>query len=142
MTKTQTLLIVIIAIVLVALSGCTEMNMEKNMEQGGMPAAENPAAKETKEAVIKGDYQEIDLRINATGYSPNVIIAKKNIPLRLNIYALDDAGTGSTIIFPDFGIEKNFFPGSLGLIQISPTQEGTFKFRCPMDMHRGELIIK
>ncbi|MCZ7398650.1 MAG: cupredoxin domain-containing protein [Candidatus Methanoperedens sp.] len=154
MTNTQRLLILILAVVMVVSSGCTEKtadaasgmksqhnNTEKNMEPGGMPTIEKQESKESKEAVIKGDFQEIDLKINASGYSPNVIIAKKDIPLRINIYAQDESHA-NTIVFPDFGIEKKIFPGSLGIIEILPTQEGTFKFRCPMDMVRGELIIK
>lgn len=154
MTKTQTLLIVILMAALVVLSGCTEKtgdvpsgtkpqqnNMEKNMEPGGIPTTEKQVSKETKETVIKRDFQEVDLKVNASGYSPNVIIAQKNIPLRINVY-MEDESHASTIVFPDFGINQKFFPGSLGLIRISPTQEGTFKFRCPMDMVRGELIIK
>lgn len=163
MTTTERLLIVILAAALVVISGCTEKtgdvpsgmksqhnnseknmehNTEKNMEPGGMPTTEKQESQDRKETVIKGNFQEVDLKINASGYSPNVIIAKKNIPLRINIYAQDDAGQASTIVFPDLGIEKTFFPGSLGLIEILPANEGTFKFRCPMDMHRGELIIK
>lgn len=136
MKNKQILLIFILAAVVV--SGCTE----KKMEMGSMPVKDNPEQKEIKEAIINGDYQEVDLKINSSTYSPNVIIAKKNIPLRINIYAQEDAGQASTILFPDFGIEKTFLPGRLGLVEILPTQEGTFKFRCPMDMHRGELIIK
>lgn len=154
MTNTQRLLIVILAAALVVLSGCTEKtgdvpsgtksqqnNIEKNMDPTGMPTIEKQVSKEIKETVIMGDFQEVDLKVNASGYSPNVIIAQKNIPLRINVY-MEDKSHASTIVFPDFGIEKKIFPGSLSLIQISPTQEGTFKIRCPMDMVRGELIVK
>jgi hypothetical protein len=61
MTNTQKLLIVILTGSLILISGCTEKSMESgSMASGGMPATENAAAKEIKEAVIKGDYQEID----------------------------------------------------------------------------------
>lgn len=156
MTNTQRLLIVISAVALVVSSGCMEKpgnadsgmksqqnNTEKNMEPGGMSTKDPQESKESKEAIIQGDYQEIDLKINASGNSPNVIIAKKNILLRINIYY--DVSHAMKIAFPDFGIEKRLLPGSLSSIQILPAHEGTFKFGCPMDdmvMCRGELIVK
>ncbi len=156
LTNTQKLLIVIFAVVLVISSGCMKKTgndasgmksqqntTEKDMEPRGMPTTENLGSQDWKEAVIKGDYQEVDLKIYASGNSPRVIIAKKNILLRINIYY--DVSHAMQIIFPDFGIEKRLLPGSLDLIEILPAQEGTFKFGCPMDdmdMCSGELIVK
>lgn len=154
MTDTQRFLILILAVLLVISSGCTEKtgdaasgiksqhnNTEKNMDSGSMPTTEKQMSNESKETIINGEFQEVDLKVNASGYSPNIIIAQNNIPLRINVY-IEDESHASTIVFPDFGIEKNLFPGSMGLIQISPTREGTFKFRCPMDRIRGELKVK
>lgn len=134
MANTQRSLIVILAVSLVVSSGCTEKT--------GDAASSMTSEQNRKEAVIKGNYQEVELTINASGYSPNVIIAKRNIPLKIYIYSEDESGHSNKIVFPDFGIEKTVFPGSRGLIEILPSQEGTYKFRCPMDMVSGELIIK
>ncbi len=98
--------------------------------------------KKVKEAFIVNDFQEVDMTINASGYSPNVIVAKKGIPLKIKIHSEENAGCVSTVVFPEFGIEKTVSAGSSGVIEILPAQEGTFNFRCPMDMVRGELIVK
>lgn len=97
--------------------------------------------KEVKEVSIINDFQEVDITINVSGYSPNVIMAKKGIPLKINIHSEEDAGCSRTVVFPDFGIEKTVSAGRSGSVEILPDQEGTFKFRCPMDMVRGELIV-
>lgn len=95
-----------------------------------------------KEAVIKENSQEINLTINASGYSPNVIIAQKDTPLIINVHSEEDAGCASKVVFPEINIEKTIPAGSTGIIEILPAQEGTFEFMCPMAMVRGELIVK
>jgi hypothetical protein len=142
-TTTRKLGIIILITAVIVLSGCTEKTQVDSSDM--QPTIHNMTDRQVykedvKEAVIKGDFQEVDLHVNGSGYSPNVIIAKKNITLRINVY-MQDESHASEIVFPDFGIDKEFKPG-LGLIEILPTKEGTFKFRCPMDMVRGELIIK
>lgn len=96
---------------------------------------------ERKEAVVKDSYQEIDLQITALKYSPDVIIARSGIPLKINVRADENAGCAREIIFPDFNIDKIIPAGGLAVIKINPAQEGEFVFRCSMDMVRGKLII-
>lgn len=97
---------------------------------------------ENKSAIVKGDYQEIDLKIGASRYSPNIIFAKKGIPLKINLYADENAGCAREIIFPDFNIDKIVPAGGKEIIEINPIKEGEFKFRCSMDMIRGKLIVE
>ncbi|MBI4738963.1 cupredoxin domain-containing protein [Candidatus Woesearchaeota archaeon] len=106
------------------------------------PYLQELTKEDIKETVIKGNYQEIDLQITASKYSPNVIIAKKNIPLKINLYAAENAGCAREIIFPDFNVDKIVPAGGKETIEINPTEAGEFKFRCSMDMVKGKLIIK
>ena len=103
--------------------------------------AQEMMSKEVKETVINNKVQEVDLKINASGYFPDTIIAKKGIPLKINVHSDNDAGCATDIVFPDFNIEKIIPAGSSDLIEILLSQEGTFNFRCSMDMFRGKLII-
>lgn len=146
MTNTQKLLIILLAVVLAASSGCTEKSGISGMKQNddgmtGMTKEKQEFRERMKEAIVKGDYQEVDLKINASGYTPNVIIAKKGIPLKINIHTEEDAGCASEIVFEDFNVEQAVPAGTSGSIEILPAHEGTFNFRCPMDMVRGKLII-
>ncbi|PWB49695.1 MAG: hypothetical protein C3F06_14100 [Candidatus Methanoperedenaceae archaeon] len=144
-----TLLIIILTATLVVSSGCTEksgilgISDTKPHNEGMEPIGMTKEKQESREqeAIMKGDYQEVDLKINASGYTPNVIIAKKRIPLKIKINSEEDAGCASEIVFEDFNIRKVVPAGSSGSIEILPAQEGTFNFRCPMDMVRGKLII-
>ena len=109
------------------------------------PYLQELAKEERKEAVIRGSYQEsyqeIDLKITASKYYPNVIVAKKDIPLRINVQAEKNAGCAREIIFPDFNIDEVVPEGGSKIIEINPTKQGTFVFRCSMDMVHGKLII-
>lgn len=97
---------------------------------------------ERKETTVKENYQEIDLRITSSKYSPNVILAKKNLLLKINLYAEQNAGCAREIVFPDFNINKIVPAGGKETIEIMSTKEGEFKFRCSMDMVRGKLIVQ
>lgn len=137
-TKAQKTAIVMLGIAFLMVStGCTE-----KIEEPGMEMQMNVNDEIIREAVMKSDYQEIDLQISATGYSPDVIIAKKGIPLKINVHSTEDAGCATEILFPDFNIDTKVPAGSSDLIEIMPAEEGTFQFRCSMDMYRGKLIIK
>lgn len=125
-----------------ALKGSGSLSKENNQNSQLPPYLQELMKEEKKEAVIKGDYQEIELKIGASKYSPNVIIAKKGIPLKIYLYADENAGCTREILFPDFNVDKIVPAGGKETIEINPTEEGEFKFRCSMDMIKGKLIIK
>lgn len=92
-------------------------------------------------AKVNGNVQEISLTISGGRYSPNLITVKKGIPLKITVTAAANAGCAREILFPDFGIDKVVPPGSTALIEFTPGNEGTFAFRCPMNMARGKLVV-
>src|SRR5574341_1401850 len=95
-------------------------------------------AEERKETTLQGDYQVVDMVITQSRYSPNVIVAKKGIPLKLNIRADDTAGCAREIVFPAFNIKRIVSNEGITL-DLMPNEAGTFKFHCSMDMARGKL---
>ncbi len=108
-----------------------------------LPAYLQQATQEVRsEAVIVGDHQEVELTIANSAYSPNVIVAKKGVPLKINVKAEESAGCGSEILIPDFKIRKIVGAGTSGVIELMPNKEGTFKFMCSMDMARGKIIVQ
>lgn len=138
------------------ISGCTQKTGDNF--SGEMTQRHNPDLKDspmntsmpmntingtliTKEASIKNDYQEVDMQIKADGYSPDVIIAKKGIPLKINLTSDNDAGCAIDIVFPEFNINRTVPAGSSEVIEIMPERKGTYNYRCSMDMYRGKLII-
>jgi heme/copper-type cytochrome/quinol oxidase subunit 2 len=120
----------------------TDYRLQTNSQDSLPPFFQELTKEEKKETTIKDNYQEIDLRITSSRYSPNVIIAKKNLLLKINLYADKNAGCAREIVFPDFNINKIVPVGGKETIEFTPTKEGEYKFRCSMDMVRGKLIVK
>lgn len=117
-------------------------NTEENKTGSLPPFLQELMKEERQETTLKDNYQEIELRIGASKYSPNVIVAKKGIPLKINLYADENAGCTREIVFPDFNINAIVPAGGRETIEFTPEQEGEFIFRCSMDMVRGKLIIQ
>lgn len=108
-----------------------------------LPAYLQQATQEVREeAVQKDGYQEVALTIANSAYRPNVIVAKKGVPLKINVKAEETAGCASEIVIPDFKVRKIVGPGTSGVIELSPNEAGTFKFHCSMDMARGKIIVQ
>lgn len=108
-----------------------------------LPSYIQQASQEIKaEAVMKDGFQEVEMTIANSAYSPNVIVAKQGILLKIKVHADQSAGCGSEIVFPDFNIRKIVPAGADGVIELTPNKAGTFPFHCSMDMAKGKLIVQ
>ena len=85
--------------------------------------------------------QEVNLRAGQIAYTPDRIVVKKGIPVRINVQADANAGCTRSIVFPDFGINKVIPRGGSDIIEFTPTKAGTYQFRCAMNMARGTLVV-
>ncbi|MBS3152022.1 cupredoxin domain-containing protein [Candidatus Woesearchaeota archaeon] len=139
-----------VSLILVILSILLPFSLQSSSnyssQESSLPRYLQELTKEEKaETAIRyngsGQYQEVNLLITSSRYSPNIILAKKDMPLIINVKADTGAGCGREIIFPDFGINKLIRPGGSDIIKINPNKEGTFNFRCSMDMFHGKLIV-
>lgn len=145
----------IVAVVLLVATYSLNFSLEPQQQSGvAVETVENtgglelpPALRQIsqeirKEAVLKDDHQEIDLEISASRYSPNVIIAKKGILLKINAHSAVNAGCDTEIVFPDFNVDEVIPPGSYKTFELMPAKEGTYGFRCSMNMIKGKLIVQ
>lgn len=107
-----------------------------------LPASlQNIAAEERQETTIKNNNQEITVRITGSKYSPNVILAKKNMPLTITFTAEKNAGCARDVVFPDFGIQKIIPAGGSDKVTLPALEAETYNFRCSMDMVHGKVIV-
>ena len=93
-------------------------------------------------APVVDGKQEIDLRMEVFDYSPSEIIVRKDVPVKINLKADSNAGCTRSIVFPAFGISKVVPKGGTETIEFTPTQTGSFPFRCSMAMARGTITVK
>ena len=87
------------------------------------------------------NVQEIKIVVKG-GYSPDVIVVKKGIPVRLNFYREETAECSDTIVFGDFKIRKALPAFKTTSIEFTPEREGEYVFTCGMGMLRGKLIVE
>lgn len=85
--------------------------------------------------------QEIDVSVKG-GYSPDVIVVKKDTPVRLNFYRGETSSCSEQIVFGDFGISKDLPAFKTTPIEFTPDKTGQFTFTCGMNMLRGKLIVE
>lgn len=94
-------------------------------------------AAETNETGV----QEIKVVVKG-GYSPDVIVVKSGVPVRLNFYRDETSSCSEQIVFGDFGIVKDLPAFKTTPIEFTPEKTGEFTFACGMNMLRGKLIVE
>jgi hypothetical protein len=95
-----------------------------------------------KQLAGDGDFQEVTINIGALGYAPDAITVRKDVPVRLTLKADNSAGCTRDFVFSEFNIRKLVPRGGTEVVEFTPTQTGTFEFRCSMNMARGTLTVQ
>jgi plastocyanin domain-containing protein len=85
--------------------------------------------------------QEVKVRVKG-GYSPDVIVVKKDVPVRLNFYRDETSSCSEQVVFGDFGIARDLPAFKTTAVEFTPDKTGEFIFACGMNMLRGKLIVE
>lgn len=94
-------------------------------------------AAETTESGV----QEIKVTVRG-GYSPDVIVVKKGLPVRLNFYRDETSSCSERVVFGGFGIARDLPAYKTTPIEFTPEEAGEFTFACGMNMLRGKLVVE
>jgi len=92
-------------------------------------------------AVSEAGVQQIKVTVKG-GYSPDVIVVKVGIPVRLEFYRDEASSCTEQVVFGDFGIAKDLPAFQTTPIEFTPDKIGEFTFACGMNMVRGKLIVE
>lgn len=92
-------------------------------------------------AVIKDNYQEINMDVLSSGWSPNKFVLQKGVPVKWIINGKELNGCNSGIQVPKLGLNFKIKPG-IQTIEFTPTEEGTISWSCWMGMIKGVFIVK
>jgi plastocyanin domain-containing protein len=84
--------------------------------------------------------QEIKVLVKG-GYSPDRIVVRAGVPVRLNFYRDETESCSEEVIFGDFRIARHLPPFETTSIEFTPDKAGEFTFTCGMNMMRGKLIV-
>jgi plastocyanin domain-containing protein len=91
--------------------------------------------------VESAGIQEVNVMVKG-GYSPDVIVVKRGIPVRINFYRDETDDCSDTIVFGDFKIRKPSPAFKTTSIEFTPQKSGEYTFTCGMGMMRGKLIVE
>ena len=86
------------------------------------------------------EYQVVNMDLTYSGYSPNVIFVKKDIPVRWIINVKQMSGCTDEIILPEYNIKKTLQYGE-NIIEFIPERLGDIKFSCWMQMVWGKFVV-
>ena len=92
-------------------------------------------------SVGQAGVQEIKVTVKG-GYSPDVIVVKRGVPVRLDFYRDETASCSEHVIFGDFGISRRLPAFKATAIEFTPDRAGEFTFTCGMNMMRGTLVVE
>lgn len=92
-------------------------------------------------AVQKNGYQEIRMDVTRNGWSPDVFVLKRGVPVKWIINGKELTGCNSGIQVPKYGLEFKIKQGEQ-IIEFTPSEEGTVTWSCWMGMIQGSFIVK
>jgi plastocyanin domain-containing protein len=91
--------------------------------------------------LTESGVQEIAITVKG-GYSPDVIVVKQGIPVKLDFYRAETASCSDTVILGDFGIARDLPAFRTTSIEFTPDKTGEFDFTCGMNMLHGKLVVQ
>ena len=92
-------------------------------------------------SLTQAGVQEIKVTVKG-GYSPDVIVVKQGVPVKLDFYRDETASCSEQVVFGDFGIARDLPAFKTTSIEFTPDKAGEFTFVCGMNMLRGKLIVE
>lgn len=95
----------------------------------------------TAAAVDDRGVQEVKITVKG-GYSPDVVVVKEGMPVRLDFYRDETSSCSEQVVFGDFGIARDLPAFRTTPIEFTPDRKGEFTWTCGMNMLRGKLIVE
>ena len=97
---------------------------------------------ETSDPAVKivNGFQEIYMKQNSNGYTPNNFTITQGIPVRWIITSENINTCASSIISSKLGIRQGLRKGQ-NIIEFTPTEAGTMRFSCSMGMFTGSFNV-
>lgn len=92
-------------------------------------------------SVTDTGVQEIKITVKG-GYSPDVIVVKRGVPVKLEFFRDETASCSDKVILGDFGIARDLPAYKTTAIEFTPDKAGEFSFTCGMNMLHGKLVVE
>jgi len=103
-------------------------------------ALANPEPAAVKATIVDG-RQEFYLTADYNGYTPNVLIAEKDMPIRLNMVTQNSRGCELAFVIPSAGISLILPTTGTTPIDIPASSAEEIQFMCSMGMYTGVIKL-
>lgn len=84
--------------------------------------------------------QTVTVKVAGSSYVMEPSVLKKGIPVRMIADMKTFQGCSKAVTIPSFNVLKYVSQGD-NVIEFTPTQTGTFKIACSMNMYRGTFTV-
>ena len=91
--------------------------------------------------VARAATQDVTVVVKG-GYSPDLIVARRGVPLHLVFDRRESSPCSDEIVFPDFGVRRALPAFAKTEVEIVPDRAGEFEFTCGMNMLHGKLLVE
>jgi Cu+-exporting ATPase len=87
-----------------------------------------------------GGSQKVTVVVSG-GYRPDVVVAKKGIPLTIVFDRREDSPCSDEVLLPEFRLRRRLPAFQKTSIEIVPERAGEFPFSCGMNMLHGKIRV-
>ena len=98
-------------------------------------------AMSAKAPVIANELNELTMNVTDASYSPTIMQAKAEQPIKLTVATADVKGCARSLVIPSLGHQKLFEATGPQTIELSPQKPGTIRLTCSMGMYNAQINI-
>jgi Cu+-exporting ATPase len=98
------------------------------------------APRRARAAELSGGVQRVTVTVRG-GYSPDVIRARRGVPLEVVFERQESGDCTSRVVFPDLAVSASLPAFGRTTVRLDPARAGEFGFACGMNMIHGTLIV-
>ncbi|MHB1873755.1 MAG: heavy metal translocating P-type ATPase [Streptosporangiaceae bacterium] len=98
------------------------------------------APRRARAAELSGGVQRVQVTVRG-GYSPDVIRARRGVPLEVVFDRQESGDCTSRVVFPDLAVSASLPAFGRTTVRLDPATAGSFGFACGMNMIHGTLIV-
>ena len=118
------------------------LNMPSLADLSGTGAESGAVSNGSKLPEIVGGKQILKMEASASGYSPDNLMVRADIPVRWEIEDTGTSGCTNAVISKDlFSGEIALTPGKTSTKEFTPKEPGRYKFSCWMGMVSGTIDV-
>src|SRR5207245_6572911 len=99
------------------------------------------APRRARMAELSGAVQRVTVTVRG-GYSPDVIRARRGVPLEIVFDRQESGDCTSRVVFPDLAVRASLPAFGRTTVRLDPATADEFGFACGMNMIRGTLIVE